>query len=91
MPVSGEFAERRCVAQHVCLGRGGILSHLTHRTSYDTEEKKHWLTVHKGDLIGRYMLQDNMKPAWHDDKRSIPEKIKDAVDEMIEKIDSANE
>ena len=61
------------------------------RTSYDTEEKKHWLTVHKGELIGRYMLQDNMKPAWHDDKRSIPEKIKDAVDEMIEKIDSAND
>jgi hypothetical protein len=47
--------------------------------------------VHKGELIGRYMLQDNMKPAWHDDKRSIPEKIKDAVDEMIEKIDSAND
>jgi hypothetical protein len=32
-----------------------------------------------------------MKPAWHDDKRSTPEKIVEAVDEMIEKIDTADE
>ena len=55
-------------------------------TSYDPEEKKHWLTVHRGDLVGRYMLQDNMKPAWHSDRRSVPEKVQDAVDEMIRKL-----
>ena len=55
-------------------------------TSFDPEEKKHWLTVHKGELVGRYMLQDNKKPAWHSDRRSVPEKVQDAVDEMIAKL-----
>ena len=55
-------------------------------TSFDPEEKKHWLTVHKGELVGRYMLQDNKKPAWHSDRRSVPEKVHDAVDEMIKKL-----
>ena len=57
------------------------------RTSFDKEEKKHWLAVHKGDLAGRFLLQDNMKPAWNDGK-SNPEKIRIAVDNMIEKIDT---
>lgn len=56
-------------------------------TSYDANEKKHWLTVHKGDLVGRYLLQDNMKPAWHSDKKSVPDKIRDAVDEMMKKME----
>ena len=55
-------------------------------TSFDPEEKKHWLTVHKGELVGRYMLQDNKKPAWHSDRRSVPEKVQDAVDEMIKRL-----
>lgn len=55
-------------------------------TSYEVEEKKHWLTVQKGTLVGRYMLQDNMKPAWHSDKKSAPEKVQDAVDAMIKKL-----
>ena len=55
-------------------------------TSYEVEEKKHWLTVQKGALVGRYMLQDNMKPAWHSDKKSAPEKVQDAVDAMIKKL-----
>ena len=55
-------------------------------TSYEIEEKKHWLTVQKGALVGRYMLQDNMKPAWHSDKKSAPEKVQDAVDAMIKKL-----
>ena len=60
-----------------------------HRTSYDADEKKHWLTVHKGSLVGRFMLQDNLKPAWND-ARSTPEKIQNAVDAMIERIDQMN-
>jgi hypothetical protein len=32
------------------------------------------------------MLQDNMKPAWHSDKKSAPEKVQDAVDAMIKKL-----
>lgn len=56
-------------------------------TSYDANEKKHWLTVHMGDLVGRYLLQDNMKPAWHSDKKCVPDKIRDAVDEMMRKME----
>jgi hypothetical protein len=59
---------------------------LNERTSYDADEKKHWLTVHKGELVGRFMLQDNLKPAWHD-ANSTPEKIRNAVDSLIEKIE----
>ena len=60
------------------------------RTSFDNEEKKHWLTVHKGELVGRFMLQDNMKPAWNDAK-STPDKIRSAVDDMIGKINEESQ
>lgn len=53
---------------------------------YEAEEKKHYLCVTKGSLVGRYMLQDNTKPAWHSDKRSTPERVQDAVDQMIDKL-----
>lgn len=55
------------------------------------EDRKHWLIVQKGDIVGRYMLQDNTKPAWQDDssKTSLPEKITRAVDDMIEKFGDA--
>lgn len=68
-----------------------LLTLIPHRTSYDSNEKKHWLSVHKGDLVGRFMLQDNLKPAWHSETRSTQEKICDAVDSMIEKIDDEEE
>mmetsp|Transcript_22257 Transcript_22257/g.31010 ORF Transcript_22257/g.31010 Transcript_22257/m.31010 type:complete len:190 (+) Transcript_22257:125-694(+) len=57
-------------------------------TSYEAEEKKHYLTVQRGNTVGRFMLQDNMMPAWHSDKRSIPDRIREAVDQMIHKIDT---
>lgn len=56
------------------------------RTMYEADEKKHYLCVKKGSLVGRYMLQDNTKPAWHSDKRSTPERVQDAVDQMIERL-----
>ena len=55
-------------------------------TIYESEEKKHYLCINKGGLVGRYMLQDNQKPAWHSDKRSTPERVQDAVDQMIDKL-----
>ena len=54
---------------------------------YEPAERKHYLCVSKGNLVGRYILQDNTKPAWHSDKRSTPERVQDAVDEMIKKIE----
>ncbi len=59
---------------------------LSFRTMYEVEEKKHYLCVTKGSLVGRYMLQDNTKPAWHSEKRSTPERVQDAVDQMIDKL-----
>ena len=91
-------APNECVPIHICmyLCMHPFYTHTipgmfhwtrTHiRTSYDTEEKKHWLTVQRGSLVGRFMLQDNLKPAWND-ARSTPEKIQNAVDAMIERIE----
>mmetsp|Transcript_10032 Transcript_10032/g.14948 ORF Transcript_10032/g.14948 Transcript_10032/m.14948 type:complete len:186 (-) Transcript_10032:1885-2442(-) len=56
-------------------------------TMYEAEESKHYLCIRNGLLVGRYMLQDNKKPAWHTDKRSTPERVQDAVDEMILKME----
>mmetsp|Transcript_21731 Transcript_21731/g.31096 ORF Transcript_21731/g.31096 Transcript_21731/m.31096 type:complete len:189 (-) Transcript_21731:200-766(-) len=56
-------------------------------TMYEAEESKHYLCIRNGNLVGRYMLQDNKKPAWHTDKRSTPERVQDAVDEMILKME----
>lgn len=57
------------------------------RTMYEPSEKKHYLCITKNKLIGRYLLQDNTKPAWHSDKKSTPEKVQDAVDEMVVKLE----
>ena len=56
-------------------------------TVYEPEERKHLLCVTRHGLIGRYVLQDNAKPAWHTDKRSTPERVQDAVDEMIGRLE----
>ena len=58
-------------------------------TSFDSQEKKHWLTVHRGDLVGRFILQDNLKAAWNDG-RSTPEKVHNAVDAMIDRIENSS-
>lgn len=55
-------------------------------TSYDTEDRKHYLNIHRGELVGRYIMQDNSKPAWHLSRESVPEKVRNAVDQMIEKL-----
>ena len=65
---------------------GGDDDHDRIYTRYDGKEKKHWLIVRKGGMVGRYLLQDNLKHAWRDDARSTPERIREAVDDMIEKI-----
>ena len=56
-------------------------------TSYDEEEKKHWLTVQKSSLHQRFLLQDNLLPAWHGNRKSLPERIHLSVDNMIRAID----
>jgi hypothetical protein len=60
-------------------------------TSYDEEEKKHWLTVQKQSLHQRFLLQDNLLPAWHGNKKSLPERIHLSVDAMIRAVDRLND
>lgn len=57
-------------------------------TSFDETEKKHWLTVQRGKLIGRYMLQDNLMSAWQSNRKgSLPLRIQQAVNEMVGAIE----
>lgn len=57
-------------------------------TSYDEQEKKHWLTVRRGLFRQRFLLQDNLLTAWHGNRGvSLPERLQVAVDEMIRAID----
>ena len=55
-------------------------------TSYDEQEKKHWLTVRKGLFRQRFLLQDNLSMAWNGN-RGTSEHIHVAVDEMIRAVD----
>lgn len=55
-------------------------------TSYDEQEKKHWLTVRRGFFRQRFLLQDNLLTAWNKGV-SVPERLQVAVDEMIRAID----
>jgi hypothetical protein len=60
-------------------------------TSYDELESKHWLMVHyRGVLLERYLLQDNLTSAWNDNRKSIPERIQESVDEMIRAVDETD-
>ena len=57
-------------------------------TSFDDYDKKHWLSVKRGDLSGQYLLQDNLRSAWNGNRKgSLPERIESAVQEMIEEIE----
>lgn len=57
-------------------------------TSFDEVEKKHWLMVKRGNLVGKYMLQDNLMPAWHGNRMgSLPARIQHAVTEMVNAIE----
>jgi len=55
-------------------------------TRYEPEEKKHWLSVRKNGVEGQFLLQDNLKSAWHSSALSTPEKVRAAVDKMISRM-----
>ena len=57
-------------------------------TSYDEQEKKHWLTVRQGLFRQRFLLQDNLLTAWQGNRgSSLQERLHLAVDEMIDAVD----
>ena len=63
-------------------------------TTFDLEEKKHFLKVQTlsfkttpPNLVeGSYMLQDNQAQPWHSTKMSLDENVRHAVDKMVEHL-----
>ena len=46
------------------------------------------LSYSNGSFQRRYMLQDNLMPAWHGNKKkSLPMRIGQSVDELVKSID----
>lgn len=57
-------------------------------TYYDGEDRKHWLSVSLNQVRHRFLLQDNLLPAWQGHKRcSLPERIQESVQDMIGAVD----
>jgi len=60
-------------------------------TSYDEQEKKHWLTIRRGLFRQRFLLQDNLLTAWQANRGiSLQESLHIAVDEMIEVVNRSD-
>lgn len=58
-------------------------------TYYDPMDKKHWISYNNQDNIQhRFLLQDNLMPAWHGDRRkSLAERVQDSVNSLMETAD----
>ncbi|GMI20277.1 hypothetical protein TrCOL_g12271 [Triparma columacea] len=59
-------------------------------TSFDNEDKIHYLNAQHKDRVGRFVLQENMKPAWHSTKMSPKERIEKAVTDMVMMIEDGS-
>ena len=69
-------------------------------TTFDIADKKHYLQVRRFDSRGedrpaalregRFVLQDNLAPAWHSSKLPLVERVAKAVDELVKNIESPN-
>merc|ERR1740130_1895857 len=57
-------------------------------TWYETAEKKHWLSIERNEVVGRYLMQDNLKSAWQNGNTH--EKIIDATNTMVQKVLTEN-
>lgn len=61
-------------------------------TFYDTSDKKHWLSYRRDEIQHRFLLQDNLMPAWNGNKRqSLPERIQKSVEELVHAVDELDE
>mmetsp|Transcript_5675 Transcript_5675/g.7436 ORF Transcript_5675/g.7436 Transcript_5675/m.7436 type:complete len:179 (-) Transcript_5675:62-598(-) len=53
-------------------------------TSYDSENKQHWLTLSKESLAGKFLLRDNTKaPSSTTTLEATEEQVQAAVDKMV--------
>merc|ERR1740130_2411042 len=57
-------------------------------TWYETAEKKHWLSIERNEVVGSYLMQDNMKSARQNGNTH--EKIIDATNTMVQKVRTEN-
>ena len=57
-------------------------------TWYETAEKKHWLSIERNEVVGSYLMQDNLKSAWQNGNTH--EKIIDATNTMVQKVLTEN-
>ena len=57
-------------------------------TWYETAEKKHWLSIERNEVVGSYLMQDNLKSAWSSDTNY--DKIIDATNTMVQKVRTEN-
>lgn len=61
-------------------------------TFYDPMDKKHWLSFRKHQVQHRFLLQDNLLPAWNGNKRqSLPERIQNSVEDLLRAVDELEE
>ena len=61
-------------------------------TFYDPTDKKHWLSFRKDEIQHRFLLQDNMMPAWQGHHRkSLPERIQTSVKELVQAVNELQE
>lgn len=59
-------------------------------TYYDPMDKKHWLSYNnnENDIQHRFLLQDNLMPAWHGNRRkSLAERVQDSVVALMQSAD----
>lgn len=57
-------------------------------TYYDGEDRKHWLSVAVDQVQHRFLLQDNLLPAWQGQKRcSLPERIQASIQDLMDAVD----
>ncbi|OEU10738.1 hypothetical protein FRACYDRAFT_246549 [Fragilariopsis cylindrus CCMP1102] len=57
-------------------------------TWYEAAEKKHWLSIERNEVVGSYLMQDNLKSAWSSDTNY--DKIIDATNTMVQKVLTEN-
>ena len=62
-------------------------------TFYDPTDKKHWLSVRKHHMQHRFLLQDNLLPAWHGNnkRQSLPERIQKSVEDLVQVVNEMDE
>lgn len=93
-----EWVERQAISTNLRIHRDGTfvidfpdgLSRIW--TYYDTADKKHWLSFGSGQIQHRFLLQDNLLPAWHGNRRrSLPDRIHASVEDLMQAVDELQE